>query len=140
MFIALHMSKLPLLRKSHDSSVDEVCRLMVANVMISWNEGTESGQWTVSSWKLSAFNKNVAWRSRWHVSKIVQKGMSFILEYEVLICINSLNQTYMHRNTRTHTRTHAHTADEQYLLHVSAIHGCHHQGIFPVVKVVLSKW
>jgi len=33
------------------------------------------------------------------------------------------------------------TTDAQnLLLPVSVIHGCHHQGLFTVVKVVLSKW
>jgi hypothetical protein len=26
------------------------------------------------------------------------------------------------------------------LQHVSALHGCHHQGVLTVVKAVLSKW
>jgi len=38
----------------------------------------------------------------------------------------------MHRNIYI---THA-----QNLLYVSALHRCHHQGVFTVVKVVLSKW
>jgi hypothetical protein len=33
------------------------------------------------------------------------------------------------------------TTDAQnFLLHVSASHGCHHQGVFTLVKVVLLKW
>jgi hypothetical protein len=32
------------------------------------------------------------------------------------------------------------TEEQSLLLHVSALHGCHSQGAFKVVKVVLSKW
>jgi hypothetical protein len=33
-----------------------------------------------------------------------------------------------------------HTTDARVLLHVSVLHGCHHQGVITVVEVVLSKW
>jgi len=29
---------------------------------------------------------------------------------------------------------------QNFLLHVLALHGCHHQGVFTAVKVVLLKW
>ena len=33
------------------------------------------------------------------------------------------------------------TTDAQNpLLHVSVLYGCHHQGVFTVLKAVLSKW
>jgi len=34
-----------------------------------------------------------------------------------------------------------HTTDAQNIfLHVLELHGCHHQGVFTVVRVVLLKW
>jgi hypothetical protein len=32
------------------------------------------------------------------------------------------------------------TDAQNFFLHVSALHGCHHKGVFTVVKVLLSKW
>jgi len=46
--------------------------------------------------------------------------------------INLQNQPYMRWNIYI-------TDALNLLLHVSALHGCHHQGVFTAVKAVLSK-
>jgi hypothetical protein len=53
-----------------------------------------------------------------------------ILRLPVKVKINSYNQHYMHCNIYT-------TDAQNLLLSVSALHGCHHQGVFTVVTEVL---
>ena len=63
------------------------------------------------------------------------KHRTFLLILLVLcsVKINSQNQPYLQWNIYTRNA-------QDLLLRVSALHGCHYQGVLTVVKVVLSKW